>query len=200
VAGVADYELHGILGPEQVYRVRVPESSEQNGLHMVRRDEPKAHSVYPRGSQAKPTVELPERDAPEPFGFFTVGRIGFVVAIALFFAFVIGSGYLIRQLHREAGIAEETHPPSPTATEAPTQEAWVSLDMIHVTSIALGNVPLAIVNGQRVSEGDLLEVKTPAGPATLRVVGIEDGTVHFKYGSQIIDAKWMAPPTPTKPR
>lgn len=177
----------------------MPESSEQNGLHMVRRDEPKAQSVYARGSQAKPTVELPERDAPEPFGFFTVGRIGFVVAVALFFAFVIWSGYLIRQLHREAGIAEMPSP-SASATEAPTPEAWVSVDMLRISSIALGNAPLAVVNGQRLATGDLLEVKTPAGPATLRVVGIEDGTVHFKYGSQIIDAKWMAPPTPTKLR
>jgi hypothetical protein len=34
----------------------------------------------------------------------------------------------------------------------------------------------------------------------LRVVGIEDGIVHFKYGSQIIDAKLMASATPTKPQ
>ena len=65
----------------------------------------------------------------------------------------------------------------------------VSPDLIHVTSIALGNPRLAIVNGKRLAEEDWLVVKTPNGEASVRVLSIEDGFVRFKHGGNTIDAK-----------
>jgi len=176
------------------------DSPEDEGLHMVHRDEPKPEDNVPPRPQTKPTIEVPEQDSPEPFGFLTAGRITFVVIVLLFIAFVIWSGYLIRQLHREASFTE-TLTSSAVATESPTPEVWIGADNLHITSIALGDSPLAVVNGQRVAKGDLLEVKTPAGTASLRVVNIEDGIVHFKYGSQNIDARLtVASGTPQKPQ
>lgn len=65
----------------------------------------------------------------------------------------------------------------------------VSPDLIHVTSIALGNPRLAIVNGKRLAEEDWLVIKTPAGEASVRVISIQDGLVRFKHGGNTIDAK-----------
>jgi FKBP-type peptidyl-prolyl cis-trans isomerase 2 len=65
--------------------------------------------------------------------------------------------------------------------------------MLHVTSIALGHLHLAVVNGKQLAEGDSLLVATPAGVATMRVTSIEDGVVHFDYNGQLIDAKLGAP-------
>lgn len=61
--------------------------------------------------------------------------------------------------------------------------------MLRVSSISLGLVRFAIVNGGRVGEGDSLELKTDSGPVTVHVAGIEDGIVHFKSCGQRIDVK-----------
>jgi hypothetical protein len=60
--------------------------------------------------------------------------------------------------------------------------------LLHVTGIALGDVPLAIVNGKRLQEGDWLEVRTANGVGALRVIKIEDGVVHFGYAGTIVNA------------
>jgi len=65
----------------------------------------------------------------------------------------------------------------------------VNPDLLHVTSIALGNPRLAIVNGKRLAEEDWLVVKTPKGEASVRVVSIQDGFVRFKHGGNTIDAR-----------
>jgi hypothetical protein len=65
----------------------------------------------------------------------------------------------------------------------------ISPDLLHVTSIALGNPRLTIVNGKRLAEEDWLVVKTPNGEASVRVISIEDGFVRFKHGGNTIDAK-----------
>ena len=71
--------------------------------------------------------------------------------------------------------------------------------MLHVTSIALGEVRLAVVNSKPMSEGDSLYLKTRAGVVTLRVTGIEDGVVHFQYRGQTIDAKLLLPQIQKRP-
>jgi len=71
--------------------------------------------------------------------------------------------------------------------------------MLHVTSIALGEVRLAVVNSKPMSEGDSLNLKTPAGVVTLRVTGIADGVVHFQYGGQAIDVKLLLPQMQKRP-
>ena len=65
-------------------------------------------------------------------------------------------------------------------------------DMLHVTSIALGNPRLTIVNGKRLAEQDWLVVKTPSGEAGVRVVSIQDGLVKFMHGGETIDAHLQA--------
>jgi hypothetical protein len=65
----------------------------------------------------------------------------------------------------------------------------VGPDLLHVTSIALGNPRLTIVNGKRLAEEDWLVVKTPQGEASVRVILIQDGLVRFKHGGETIDAR-----------
>ena len=162
---------------------------------MVRRDEPKPNLLYTAISRVERQAPEPER--PEPLAFFTLGRISVIVGIVLFIGSLFASRYLIQQLHREAGVPE-TPAPSTAETAAPSPIVPVTADMLHVTSIALGDVRLAIVNGKRLAEGDSLDLKTPAGVVTLRVTSIEDGVVHFKYAGQTIDAKLTAPSSARK--
>ena len=75
-------------------------------------------------------------------------------------------------------------PPSPPLEVHPNS--------LHVNAIVLGHVPLAVVNGKQLAEGDWLELRTAEGVAALRVVKIEDGAVHFGYGGHIIYAKFEA--------
>jgi len=77
----------------------------------------------------------------------------------------------------------------------------LSPDLIHVTSIALGNPRLTIVNGKRLAEEDWLVVKTPKGEASVRVISIQDGFVRFKHGGETIDSRLqlVAETKPTPP-
>jgi hypothetical protein len=68
----------------------------------------------------------------------------------------------------------------------------VAPDMLHVSSIALGNPHLTIVNGKRLAEGEWLVVTTPFGDASVRVNQIEDGVVRFRHGGETISAKLQA--------
>lgn len=65
----------------------------------------------------------------------------------------------------------------------------VNPEMLHVSSIALGNPRLTIVNGKRLAEGDWLIVSTPVGAASVRCVQIEDGIVRFRHGGETLSAK-----------
>lgn len=118
--------------------------------------------------------------------FVSFSHLGFMAAIALFTATVVGgSGYLIRELHRQAGVASAiVGLPSPAID--PSLLVPVSSDMIKVTSIALGHTPVAIVNGVAVTQGGTVQVHTTNGIADLHVVSIRDGVVQFKYGDQTI--------------
>jgi hypothetical protein len=75
----------------------------------------------------------------------------------------------------------------------------VSPDLLHVTSIALGNPRLTIVNGKRLAEEDWLVVKTVKGEASARVISIQDGFVRFKHGGNTIDARLQAAQTKQQP-
>ncbi len=72
-------------------------------------------------------------------------------------------------------------PPSPSLEVAP--------ESVHVSAIVLGTVPLAVVNGKQVAEGDWLEVRMNDRVAALHVVKIEDGAVQFGYGGRTISAR-----------
>lgn len=128
------------------------------------------------------------RSANGRLGFVSISNVTLFAGIALCTAtFVGGSGYLIRELHRQvAGASALAGLPAPTVEQSPSIE--ITAEMLHVSSIALGRVPLAIVNGTSITEGASLEINTAGGKATLRVTGIVDGAVQFKCGSQTISA------------
>jgi hypothetical protein len=124
-----------------------------------------------------------EYSAVDPrLGFVSLGHIGFLAGMALFTAAVVGgSGYVIQELHRQVGIACEV-----TGLPTPVPVVKITTEMLHVTSIALGHVPVAVINGAVATEGDSLTMETPNGSATLHVMRIRDGVVQFKYGDQTI--------------
>ena len=169
---------------------------EDEGLHVVRRNEPEPHLLYTAISRVE--RQAPEPDRPERFTFLTLGRISVIVGIVLFIGSLFASRYLIQQLHREAGVPEAATPSVATSiapTSAPSApKAFVPItpDMLHVTSISLGDVHLSVVNGKQLAEGDWLPVTTPDGIIQVRVAKIEDGGVYFEYGGKTIDAKLVA--------
>jgi hypothetical protein len=177
--------------------------SEDEGLKIVRPDKPQPRLL--QTAVSKNESETVSQAMP-PSG----GRRRRFTAIFLLFTilFVFGFIYLVewKQPQRSAAIhidMLESPPatvPIPVASagaiavaEAPTALVSVKAEMLHVTSIALGELHLAVVNGKRLAEGESLLVATPAGVATLRVTSIEDEVVHFDYGGQWIDAKLAAP-------
>ena len=120
--------------------------------------------------------------------FTGMDQVTFVAGITLFTAFVVGgSGYLIRELHRQAGVAwSATGLPQSLAPEV--ARPIVTEEMLHVTSIALGRSPIAVVNGAFVTEGATIQLSMPEGNVSLRVQKIRDGAVDFRYGGKTICA------------
>ena len=127
-----------------------------------------------------------------------------IVGIVLFIGSLFASRYLIQQLHREAGVPEAATSSAatsiaPTAVpSAPKVFVPITPDMLHITSISLGDVRLTVVNGKQLAEGDWLPVTTPDGIIQVRVAKIEDGVVHFGYDDKTIDAKLAASSTEKK--
>ena len=118
--------------------------------------------------------------------FISVGQVSFFAGITLFTAFVVGgSGYLIRELHRQVGVAWSAAG-LPAALAPAVAQPLVTPDMLHVSSIALGRAPVAVVNGRIIGEGASVTLETPEGNAILRVARIRDGAVEFRSGGQTI--------------
>ena len=120
--------------------------------------------------------------------FVNVSHLGLMAGVALITASVVGgSGYMIRELHRQAGIASVVIG-LPSSSVDPSLLVPVSSDMLKVSSIALGHAPVAIVNGAAIGEGAIVHLQTTNGVAAVRVVSIHDGMVQFKYGNQTLVA------------
>jgi hypothetical protein len=118
--------------------------------------------------------------------FTGMDQVTFVAGITLFTAFVVGgSGYLIRELHRQAGVAWSAVGLPDSVRPAVTLPV-VTPEMLHVSSIALGRTPIAVVNGALVSEGAAVQLPMPDGNVVLRVQSIRDGAVDFRYGGKTI--------------
>jgi hypothetical protein len=129
--------------------------------------------------------------------FISVGDVSLLAVVMLFTGTIIGgSGYLIRELHRQVNVASSVVGLPPTEDPPIT----VTPDMVHVSSIALGRPRLAIINGEPITEGQSFEIKTADGVATLQVVNIADGIVSFKYGTDTISAKLAASTSPKELR
>jgi len=77
----------------------------------------------------------------------------------------------------------------PTKAPAPIV---IQLDsnVVRVTSIALGDPRVAVINGKQVAEGDTINVHTPVRSVTvtLGVVEIADRRVQLSDGTEIITA------------
>jgi hypothetical protein len=157
---------------------------EDEGLHVVRRDEPKAQ---PHSS----VVSKTERERPDSFSLLTPGRIGVIVGVAIFIGLLFGSGNLLKHLHEEAIGVSATPAPSIMAKETARPATLITAEMFRVTSIVLGEVPLAVVNGKSMAEGDSFELKTSSGVVKLRVVKIADGVVHLDHDGQMIAARLL---------
>lgn len=150
---------------------------------------------FPQSTRPLPRPESPKvesvptkKETRDPFMTSSVGRISLIIGIGLSIAlFVWASGYVIRWAHGEIGLPEPATVAS-TESAAGTPALIVTADMLHVTSIALGKVRLAVVNGEELNEGDSLKVKTPAGDTMVCVTRIRDGIVRFGYRGRIIDA------------
>jgi hypothetical protein len=128
-------------------------------------------------------------------GFVSFSHLGLMAGIALGTATVVGgSGYLIRELHRQAGVAWTTAGLPESARPAIVQPV-ITGDMLHVSSITLGRAPMAVVNGVFVSEGTSIRMQTPDGNVDLRVGKIRDGAVEFRYGKEIISVNLGQPIT-----
>jgi hypothetical protein len=179
---------------------------EDEGTHIVRQDEPPEGLIYSAISGAKSQQPDQEEAVAIRSRFSNLSVFIFVgVFLVLILAVIVASMYLTQPKAplRSGLIASEMvkKPARPsvapsiaatTASMVPTAFIPLAPDMLHVTSIALGDVPLAIVNGKRVAEGDWVALPTAAGPVSVQVAKIEDGVVHFDYGQQTIDAKLVA--------
>ena len=184
------------------------EDQEDQELHLasgVQLEKPRVIQ-FPQSTHNAPKIEFAKvestpikEEKPEPFIIENLGRIAVVVGAALLIAVLVwASGPLIEMAHHEIGMPESrpTEPsriastklPTPTPTPV-TSVTSITSDSLHVSSIALGAVRLACVNGQILRENDALKIKTQSGDAILRVAQIEDGIVHFEYGSQLIHAR-----------
>ncbi len=114
-----------------------------------------------------------------------------IAAAALAGAIVAGADYFFGRENsakvRPISVLKPIRQALPTPPSPPLE---VPENALHVTSIALGTQPLAVVNGKQLSEGDWLEVRMDAGVAALRVAKITDGVVRFGYGGRVIDARF----------
>jgi len=125
-------------------------------------------------------------DRHRRLAFVSIGNVSLFAGFAIFTAMLVGgSGYAIRELHRQVAVASSLSGLAIPVVE-PSPNIVITAEMLHVSSIALGRIPLAVVNGIPITEGGSLEVQTAGGNATLRVTSIVDGAVRFKYESQTI--------------
>jgi hypothetical protein len=181
---------------------------------MVQSEKPR-----PRLLQTALFSRLPAGPDTSSPGLSDRGRLTFIASMILVtVAFSVGFYYLLetRWSHHaskpvsstpvESPAAEQSSfgpvQPSPLITQSPliTTPAPAPLrsEMFRVTSIALGETRLAIINGKRLAEGESLLVRTPEGSRTVQVVKIDDGVVYLTSGSEKIEAR-LTPPSADKP-
>jgi hypothetical protein len=154
---------------------------------VVQRSGPRSKIIYSDSLQAEEQIsrEIID-DAP------TVGRRFLFVLGIVFLCALIAAGTIYWIESRQFPVVVAISPPDARDNDPLGKGGTLiplSPDLIHVTSIALGNPRLTIVNGKRLAEEDWLVVKTPKGEASVRVVSIQDGFVRFKHGGETIDAR-----------
>jgi hypothetical protein len=170
-------------------------------LHMVQHDKPlpRPHgSATPdqTGTNA-PVVSSVDDGGPRAGS----GRLSFLASLLLIaLAFSIGlSYYFEKRWDGRAAARSSNGAGKTTLVESSNTGAAGALgpDLFRVNSISLADRPVAVVNGQAVSEGDTFVVNTSSGPVTARVTKIEEGVVQILAGGERIDAK-VSPATAPK--
>jgi len=170
---------------------------DDKGMNVVQRSEPRGKIIYSDSliaDQQTSDEVLAEESS-------TGRRLLVLLIIVLGFA-VFAAGVIYWIQSRQFPIVVAISPPDIRDTDSTGKRGVLiplSPDLIHVTSIALGNPRLAIVNGKRLAEEDWLVVKTPNGEASVRVISIQDGFVRFKHGGNSIDARLQAAQTKQQP-
>jgi hypothetical protein len=171
--------------------------SEDEGLHVIPPDKPKPRLLQTAISKAeRETGEIITRS-----GIRRLKVLGFLSLSTILCVF--GFVYMMERQQRgwiglriskaKASFATTSEAVGSAAASSTAiirnKPVPVTPDMLHVTSIALGEPALAVVNGKSLAKGDSFVVATAAGNATLRVMNIEDGRVQFNYHGQLIEAK-----------
>jgi len=153
---------------------------------VVHRTEPHSGIIYSDSIEAEPQISKEVVDEGSSRGKRVV--VLFVIVLG-FSIFAAGTIYWIES--RRFPVVVAISPPDGAKDPSGNSSTLIPLspDLIHVTSIALGNPRLTIVNGKRLAEEDWLIVKTPLGEASVRVISIQDGFVRFKHGGNTIDAQ-----------
>lgn len=161
---------------------------------MVPRAEPRSKIIYSDSIPAdpQPVREIVDEE-PRPKHLLLT-----LLILLGFAAFAAGGIYWYQTRHFPVVVA--ITPPDERDNDPLGKQAAlipVNPDMLFVTSIALGNPRLTIVNGKRLAEQDWLVLKTPQGDASVRVLSIMDGMVRFKHGGETIEARLQRPlPSP----
>jgi hypothetical protein len=163
----------------------------------VQRSEPKGQIIYSDSliadQQTSVEVLAEESSTGRPLLVLLIIVLGFAV-------FAAGVIYWIQS--RQDPVIVAISPPDIRDKDSTGKKGVLiplSPDLIHVTSVALGNPRLAIVNGKRLAEEDWLVIKTPNGEASVRVVSIQDGFVRFKHGGNTIDSRLQPAQTKQQP-
>jgi hypothetical protein len=137
--------------------------------------------------------QITDADAVKGATFSLAGRIAVVGAIVL--ALIILAGGIVYWIKwQRYPVVVTIGVPGTGTTEDPFAKkpgplVPITPEMLRVSSIALGNPPLTIVNGKRLGEGEWLVVPTALGDASVGVIQIEDGVVRFRHGGETISAK-----------
>jgi hypothetical protein len=174
-----------------------PPHPDDEGLHIAPRSEPADHIIYSAITPLEERPVEPPKEEEEPPHFFTFGRIMLFTGI-IFALMLIAFGIIYRMESRQfpvvvtIAVPEKKVQPEDVQADKPAPLVPVNPDMLHVTSIAMGETPLTIVNGKRLAEGDGLAIATPLGTATVRVEQIQDGLVRFRHGGETIDVKMQS--------
>ena len=156
-------------------------------MNVVQRPEPHSKVIFSDSIQAEPQTSSEISDDESSSG----RHLLVILIILLGFAIFAAGGIYWYQTRYFPVVVAISPPDRPDKDTLGKPVALIPLapDLIHVTSIALGNPRLAIVNGKRLAEEDWLVIKTPNGEASVRVISIQDGFVRFKHGGNTVDAK-----------
>lgn len=162
---------------------------DKTDMHVVPRAD---HLSKLLDTAATESTALDPETIPPPPRSGILRRALIYVGTALLAAFAAASAdYWFEREHsvpvRPLSVLKPIRQALPTPPSPPLQ---VSPDLLHVTSIALGHIPLTVVNGKRLAEGDWLELRTSDGVAALHVLKIEDGAVQFGYGGKVISGRF----------